>query len=77
MNHGDFRLSDCQVKHGIALVADALHCKKKSAEIVVNAGANYLFVVKDNEPTLRADIELFIQNESVSSYSTIEKMEGA
>ena len=61
---------------GAVIVADALHCKKKSAEIVVNAGADYLFVVKDNEPTLRANIELFIQNENVPSHSTLEKNGG-
>ena len=57
---------------GAVIVADALHCKKKSAEIVVEAGADYLFVVKDNEPTLKADIELYIQNENVPSHSTVE-----
>ena len=57
---------------GAIIVADALHCKKKSAEIVVEAEADYLFVVKDNEPTLKADIELFIRNEKIPSYSTLE-----
>jgi len=61
---------------GAIVVADALHCKKKSAEIVIDAGADYLFVVKDNEPTLKEDIELFIKNEDVPSHSTIEKNGG-
>ena len=57
---------------GAMVVADALHCKKKSAEIVVEAGADYLFVVKDNEPTLKEDIKLFVQEENLPSYSTVE-----
>ena len=61
---------------GAVIVADALHCKKKSAEVVVEAGADYLFVVKDNEPTLKENIELFIRNEDVPSWRTIEKNGG-
>jgi len=57
---------------GAIIVADALHCKKKSAKIVVEAEADYLFVVKDNEPTLKSDIELYIQNENVPTHSTVE-----
>jgi len=61
---------------GAVVVADALHCKRKSAEAVVGAGADYLFVVKDNQETLKADIELYIQNEDVPSHKTKEKNGG-
>ena len=61
---------------GAMVVADALHCTKKSAKAVVEAGANYLFVVKDNEPTLRAEIELYFQKESVETFATTEKNGG-
>ena len=44
---------------GSIVVADALRCKKKSAEKVIEKG-DYLFVVKDNEATLRKDIELSV-----------------
>jgi predicted transposase YbfD/YdcC len=61
---------------GAVVVADALHCNQKSAEAVLDAGADYLFVVKDNQPTLKADIELYIQNEDVPSHKTAEKNGG-
>ncbi len=50
---------------GAMVVADALHCKKKSAEKVIEEKGDYLFVVKDNEPTLREDIEFYVQNEEL------------
>jgi predicted transposase YbfD/YdcC len=61
---------------GAIVVADALHCKKKSAQAVVAAGADYLFVVKDNEPTLRENIEYFVQNENLKKHTTTEKNGG-
>jgi predicted transposase YbfD/YdcC len=61
---------------GAIVVADALHCRKKSAEAVVKAGADYLFVVKDNEPTLRAEIELYFKNEKTESFAATEKNGG-
>jgi predicted transposase YbfD/YdcC len=61
---------------GAVVVADALHCNQKSAEAVVNAGADYLFVIKDNVPKVKADIELYIQEETVEKYTTMEKNGG-
>jgi len=61
---------------GAVIVADALHCKKKSAEIVIDAGADYLFVVKDNEPTLKAEIEEIIHTCNIDSVSVTEKNGG-
>lgn len=57
---------------GAIIVADALHCKKKTAKAVTESGADYLFVVKDNEPTLKSDIEGFIAMEDVPKHSTLE-----
>ena len=61
---------------GAVVVADALHCHKKSAEVVVKAGADYLFSVKDNHPGLKEDIELYFQNEKIETFSTTEKNGG-
>jgi len=61
---------------GAVVVADALHCNKKSAKAVVEASADYLFSVKDNAPSLKADIELYFQNENVDSFVTLEKNGG-
>ena len=61
---------------GAVVVADALHCNQKSAEAVVDAGADYLFVIKDNVPKIKADIELYIQEENVEIFKTAEKNGG-
>jgi len=61
---------------GAVVVADALHCNQKSAEAVVDAGADYLFVIKDNVPKIKADIELYIQEENVEIFKTSEKNGG-
>ena len=61
---------------GAVVVADALHCKPKSAKAVIDAEADYLFVVKDNQETLKADIELYIRNEDAPLHTTTEKNGG-
>jgi len=61
---------------GAVVVADALHCNQQSAETVVDAGADYLFVIKDNVPKVKADIELYIQEENVETFTTVEKNGG-
>jgi predicted transposase YbfD/YdcC len=43
---------------GKTLTADALLTQRKLASYVVERGAHYLFTVKDNQPTLAADIRL-------------------
>lgn len=45
---------------GMTVTADALHTQRELADFLVNKGADYVFTVKDNQPTLRRDIaELF------------------
>lgn len=57
---------------GAIVVADALHCQKKSAKRVIEENGDYLFVVKDNEPRLREEIELYIQNEELEQFTQKE-----
>lgn len=45
------------------IVSDALHCNQKSANAVIEAKADYIFMVKDNNPSLKENIELYIKNE--------------
>jgi len=47
---------------GCLVVADALNCQKKTAETVIRKGADYLFSVKDNQETLKDDIETYVQD---------------
>jgi predicted transposase YbfD/YdcC len=43
--------------HGALVTTDAMGCQKETARQVVEAGGDYLFVVKDNQPTLLEDIQ--------------------
>ena len=44
---------------GAVVTADAMHTQKETARFIVEEKkADYMFTVKDNQPTLRADIEL-------------------
>lgn len=61
---------------GAVVVADALHTTKKSAEKVVEEGGDYLFVVKDNNPGLKEEIELYVQNEHMDKCTKTEKNGG-
>lgn len=42
---------------GCLISADAAHCQKETATLILKAEADYLLSVKGNQPTLRADIE--------------------
>ena len=61
---------------GAVVVADALHCNPKSAKAVIDAKADYLFVVKDNQETLKSDISLYIHSEKVPFHRMKEKNGG-
>lgn len=50
---------------GCMVVADALNCQKKTAEAVIDKKADYLLSVKDNQKSLKTDIENHIQNAEV------------
>ncbi|MBK1725241.1 ISAs1 family transposase [Thiocystis violacea] len=43
---------------GKTITADALLTQRKIAQHVVERGAHYVFIAKDNQPTLIADIRL-------------------
>lgn len=51
--------------NGAVVVADALHCNPKSAEAVIAANADYLFVVKDNQEILHKDLKLHFKDEAI------------
>lgn len=65
---------------GQIVVADALNCQKKTAEIIIEKEADYLLCVKDNEPVLKKDIEDFVQDvmiqQTMESISKTEKNYG-
>ena len=51
--------------HGCMVVADALNCQKETAALIVEAKADYLLSVKENQPTLKEDIETYVQDEAL------------
>jgi len=50
---------------GCIVVADALHCQKDTAKAVVEGEADYLLSVKDNQASLKKDIEDYIHADSL------------
>jgi predicted transposase YbfD/YdcC len=50
---------------GCIVVADALNCQKETAKVIISGKADYLLSVKDNHPTLKKDIEDFVQDDSL------------
>ena len=72
-------LSLLEIK-GCMVVADALHCQKETAAAVVNKNADYLLSVKDNQETLKQDIEDYVQDDDLrkdmDTASTVEKNNG-
>lgn len=42
---------------GRVVTGDALHAQHASCEQIVQAGGDYLFIVKGNQPTLQSEIE--------------------
>jgi len=65
---------------GCMIVADAMHCQKETALIVVEKKADYLFTVKDNQNTMKKDIEDYVQDvrlrKTMDTFRTFEKNGG-
>lgn len=51
--------------NGCMVVADALNCQKETAKKIIEKGADYLLCVKDNQPTLKSEIEDYVQDNSL------------
>jgi predicted transposase YbfD/YdcC len=60
---------------GSVVVADAMHCQTETAQIVIQRGADYLLSVKNNQPTLKRDIEEYVQDDSLRSAMETAKTE--
>jgi predicted transposase YbfD/YdcC len=52
---------------GVVVVGDAMQTQRDLSIQVVEAGGDYLWFVKDNQPTLRADVELLFAPEVVAT----------
>ena len=65
---------------GCMVVADAMHCQKETAKMVLERHADYLFSVKDNQQTLKEDLADYVSDEklrkTMDSFETLEKNGG-
>jgi len=65
---------------GCVVVADALSCQKETAKAIVEGKADYLLSVKDNQSTLKQDIEDYVQDDdlrkTMDTCETVEKNGG-
>lgn len=65
---------------GCLVVADALNCQKKTAAGITAGKGDYLLCAKDNQETLKNDIEEYVQDEilreSMEKAATQEKNRG-
>jgi predicted transposase YbfD/YdcC len=51
---------------GMLITGDAMFTQRALSIQIVEAGGDYLWMVKENQPTLRSDIELLFDEECVS-----------
>jgi hypothetical protein len=56
---------------GSIITTDALNTQKKSAELIVSKGADYLTALKGNQSTLHDDVILFFENTPKSYEGTL------
>ena len=61
---------------GAIVTIDAMGCQKKITEAIVEAGADYLIQVKDNQKNLHSDIALFFQDTGNGPFDMIETIDG-
>ncbi len=59
------------VLEGQVVIGDAMFCQRDVCERILDSGGDYFVVVKDNQPTLRRDVELaFAKAEAFSPLPT-------
>lgn len=65
---------------GKTVTADAMHCQRETCRRVVQRKGDYLFGLKENQPSLLADVRLFFEDKSNQkaweSSQTLEKNAG-
>lgn len=59
---------------GKIVIGDAMHTQRELSVQILDAGGDYIWVAKDNQPTLRRDIEAWFAPEShVKGFSPVSK----
>ena len=65
---------------GMLITADAMHCQKETAKLIIDKKADYLLNVKDNQGILKSEIESYVQDSDLQKFmdkaETLEKNSG-
>jgi predicted transposase YbfD/YdcC len=61
---------------GAIVTIDAMGCQKKITQTIIDAQADYVIQVKDNQKQLREDIALFFQVPATGPFDTFETVDG-
>ena len=64
---------------GKTVTADAMHCQRETCRKVIQGKGDYLFGLKENQPSLLEDVRLFFEKpagEALESFQTLEKNAG-
>jgi predicted transposase YbfD/YdcC len=62
---------------GAVVTADALHTQRETARYLVeDKSADFVFIVKDNQPTLKQDIEILHLEVGPAQHTTLDKAHG-
>jgi predicted transposase YbfD/YdcC len=60
---------------GALVSIDAMGCNPTIAQSILDAGADYLLAVKDNQPTLHADIDSYFETAPSTEVAKVETMD--
>lgn len=58
--------------HGCIVTMDAANCQTDNAKLIVEAGADYVLAVKDNQGTLHEDIRLTFEHEAHADFQHVQ-----
>ena len=58
--------------HGALVTIDAMGCQKEIAAAIIDGGGDYILTVKDNQPTLKAEIEACFDKAAQTDFETVQ-----
>ena len=56
---------------GCLVTADAMNCQKATARQITEQGGTFVLALKDNHPSLSADVQLFIEHAAKQKYADL------
>jgi predicted transposase YbfD/YdcC len=61
---------------GRIVTADAIHCQKATAKVILDRGGDYVLALKANQPTLLADVRLLLDDPEAPADEVAETVDG-